>query len=87
MSIQFAKAVLLWCFGINYVVLLAWCVATFAAHDAIYSLSAYFFPVSVETFDAVNFAGLVAYKLSVVFFNLAPLIALVIVTRSRGAGE
>ncbi|MGH8400681.1 MAG: DUF6868 family protein, partial [Gammaproteobacteria bacterium] len=71
---------------INFVLLLLWSLATFAAHDAIYSLSAHFFPVSVETFDAINFAGIVAYKIGVLFFNVVPFIALVIVTRSRARG-
>jgi hypothetical protein len=86
MTIQSAKAALLWCIGINFVLLLAWSFATFAAHDAIYNLSAHFFRVSVETFDAVNFAGIVAYKLGVLFFNVVPFVALVLVTRSRAPG-
>ena len=83
MTIQFAKAALLWCIGINFALLLLWSLATFAAHDAIYGLSTHFFHVSAETFDAVNFAGVAAYKLGVLFFNVVPFIALVLVTRSR----
>lgn len=86
MTIQSAKSTLLWCIVINFAILLLWSFATFAAHDAIYGLSTHFFVVSAQTFNAVNFAGVVAYKLSVLFFNVVPYIALVIVTRFRLSG-
>ncbi|MEO8215574.1 MAG: DUF6868 family protein [Acidobacteriota bacterium] len=83
MTIQLAKAALLWSIGINLAFLLVWSIATFAAHDAIYGLSMHFFNVPAETFDAVNFACIVAYKIAVLFFNVVPFMALVLVTRSQ----
>lgn len=83
MTIQLAKAVLLWCIGINFVFLLLWSLATFAAHDVIYDLSAHFFRVPVEMFDAINFACIAAYKVAVLFFNVVPYISLALVTRPQ----
>ena len=85
MTIQTAKAFLLRCIGINFLLLLVWSLASFAAHDVVYGISAYFFRVSAGQFDAINFAGIVAYKMSVLFFNVIPYIALVLVARSRAA--
>jgi hypothetical protein len=34
------------------------------------------FKLSVGTFDAIHYAGLAVYKIGIVLFNLAPLVAL-----------
>ena len=83
MTIQLAKAALLRCIGINLMFLLIWSMAILGAHDAIYGLSSYFFRVPVETFDAVNFACIAAYKIAVLFFNVVPWASLVLATRSQ----
>jgi len=74
------KEVLLWCVGINYVVMLIWFGVFVFAHDWIYRLHTRWFKLSVETFDALHYAGLSIYKIGVILLNLVPLIALYLST-------
>jgi len=74
------RDVLLWCTGINYAVLVVWfCVFVFA-HDWMYRIHGRWFKFSLETFDAIHYAGLAVYKIGIILLNLVPLIALYIVS-------
>ncbi|EGV16272.1 DUF6868 family protein [Thiocapsa marina] len=68
--------VLLWCVGINYGFLLLWFGVFAFAHDWMYRLHRRWFRLSVDTFDAIHYAGMAAYKLAILLLNLAPLLAL-----------
>ena len=46
------------------------------AHDWMYRLHSRWFRLSVETFDAIHYAGMAAYKLAILLLNLVPLLAL-----------
>ena len=70
------KHVLLWCVGLNYVVLLAWFGAFVFAHDWMYGMHTRWFKLSVETFDAIHYAGLSVYKVGIILFSLVPLVAI-----------
>lgn len=70
---------LLLCVIINYVFLLIWAGAFIFAHGWMYRLHSRWFKIPVETFDAIHYAGLAIYKITVIIFNLVPLIALWIV--------
>lgn len=74
------KEVLLWCLGINYGALFVWFGVFVSAHDWMYRLHTRWFKLSVETFDTIHYAGLAIYKIGVLLFNLAPLIALYVLT-------
>lgn len=76
MGIETVRDVLLWCTAINYSLLLLWAFVLPLAHDPIGRLCGRVFRVSVEQVDAINYAGIVAFKLCIVFFNLVPYIAL-----------
>ena len=76
MSSNELKAVLLWCVGIDYALLLVWFGIFLYAHDWAYRLLARWFKLSVETFDAINFAGIALYKIGVILLMVVPLIAL-----------
>ena len=76
MALNELKHILLWCVGINYAVLLAWFGVFVFAHDWIYRLHGHWFKVQVETFDAVHYAGMAAYKIGILLFFLVPLLAL-----------
>lgn len=76
MNMNEIKLALLWCFGINYAILFIWFGAFVLAHDRLYRLHARWFKLSVETFDAMHYAGLSLYKMGVILLNLVPLIAL-----------
>ena len=70
------KNVLLWCIGLNYAVLFIFVLA----HDWMYRMHGRWFKLSVETFDAIHYAGLSAYKIGIILLNLVPLIALCLVS-------
>ena len=80
MNIDEIKLALLWCFGINYAILFIWFGAFVLAHDRLYRLHTRWFKLSVETFDAMHYAGLSLYKMGVILLNLVPLIALYLST-------
>jgi hypothetical protein len=74
------KNILLWCAGLNYLLLLLWVGGFVLAHDWVYRLHGRWFKLSVETFDAVHYAGIIVYKIGVLLFNLVPLVALWLVS-------
>jgi hypothetical protein len=67
---------LLWCLGINYGFLLLWFGVFVFGHDWMYRLHIRWFSLSVETFDALHYAAMAAYKLGILMLNLVPLLAL-----------
>jgi hypothetical protein len=81
MSIETVRAFLLWCAVFNYGLLLCWALVFLLRplHDAIHRLTGRWFRLSVEQFDAINYAGIVLYKVGVLLFNLVPFVALLLV--------
>ena len=75
------KEILLWSLVINYGILCIWFAAFCVAHDGLYRLHTRWFNLSVETFDAIHYAGMAAYKVGVLLLNLAPLLAMFAVTK------
>ena len=67
---------LLWCAIINFGLLSGWCLIFTLAHDWVYGLHSRWFNLQPERFDAVHYAGMALFKLSIVFFNLVPYLAL-----------
>ena len=76
MAIGHVEAVLLWCLGLNYALLLVWFGVFCFAHEWMYRLHTRWFKISVETFDGIHYAGMAIYKTGVILFNLVPLLAL-----------
>ncbi|MFZ3183614.1 MAG: DUF6868 family protein [Pseudomonas sp.] len=76
MTIEELKALLLCSLGLNYALLLLWFAVFVGAHDWLYRLHGRWFRLSVETFDALHYAGMAVYKIGVILLNLVPLIAL-----------
>ena len=74
------KHVLLWSVGLNYLVLLVWFGVFVFAHDWMHGVHTRWFKLSVETFDAIHYAGLSVYKIGIILFNLVPLVALYLVS-------
>ena len=74
------KHVLLWSVGLNYLVLLVWFGVFVFSHDWMYGVHTRWFKLSVETFDAIHYAGLSVYKIGIILFNLVPLVALYLVS-------
>jgi hypothetical protein len=84
MDVPSLKAFLLWCLVINYVIWLWWFGAFVFAHGWMYRLHSRWFRMSEERFDAIHYAGMAAYKIGILLFNLAPLVALLILERHGG---
>ena len=76
MTMNEIKVVLCWSVGFNYAVLFIWFAAFVFAHDWMYRLHSRWFKLSVETFDAIHYAGLSAYKIGILLLNLVPLVAI-----------
>lgn len=79
MNIEIARNFLLWCAIINFGLLIFGILLITLAHDSMYRLNNRLFRLSVEQFDAINYAWVVFFKLGIVLFNLVPYIALRIV--------
>jgi hypothetical protein len=80
MSIEVVRGALLWCAIMNFGLLAVWSLLFVMPHEWVYRLWSRWFRLSIEQFDAVNFAGIVLYKVGILLFNLIPYIALRIVT-------
>ena len=79
MTIVTARSALLWCTLINYALLLVWVVLMALPHAWLRRIWAKWFRLSDEQFDAINFAGIVFYKVLIILFNMVPYVALLIV--------
>ncbi len=79
MPIEIAREVLAWCTVINFSIMLWWFLVFTLAHDWLYQLHGKWFKFPVERFDAIHYAGMAFYKISIFLFNLVPYLALRIV--------
>ncbi len=79
MDTDFWSRLLLWSLLINYAILLVWFAALVFARDRIYRLHGKWFSLPKRTFDAIHYGGMAGYKIGILIFNLAPLIALCVV--------
>ncbi len=76
------KDLLLWSAAVNYAVLVIWMVAFTFAHGWLFRLHSRWFRISEPAFDAIHYAGMAVYKILVLVFNVAPLLAMIM----TGAG-
>jgi Family of unknown function (DUF6868) len=56
--------------------MMLWFLLFVVAHDWMYRLHSRWFRLSAETFDAIHYGGMAAYKLGILLLNLVPLAAL-----------
>jgi hypothetical protein len=70
------KELLLYSLAFNYAILMVWFGVFSLAHDRMYRLHCRWFSLSMETFDALHYAGMAVYKVGVIILNIAPLVAL-----------
>ena len=80
MTLDTIQAVLGWSTLINFSLLIWWAFFVLLAHDWTYKMHSKFFTISKETFDTVHYAGMAFFKLLVLVFNLAPYLALRIIS-------
>ena len=76
MDTDFLIRFLLWALAFNYVILLVWFAAIVFGHGWVRRLHGRWFHMSDNTFDAIHYGGMALYKVLVLTFNLAPLLAL-----------
>jgi len=84
MSLETLRGVLLWCTILNFGVLALWGAIMMLPHGWVHALWCRRLRMSPEQFDAICFAGLLGYKMLIVFFNLMPYVALWIVAGRPG---
>ncbi len=78
MTVDTVRGVLLWSGVINYGLLIFWVVLSLLARNGMYRIGR-LFHLSVEQFDALQYAGMTFYKLAIILLFLVPYIALRIV--------
>ena len=80
MTVNIFLGVLGWSDVINFGLLMWWFLWILFAHDFVYRMHSKWFKVSVEKFDAIHYAGIAFYKISIIVFNVVPYLALQIIT-------
>jgi hypothetical protein len=83
MDVSALKRFLLCCAAINYAILLVWWGVFVFAHDWVFRLHSRWFALSMEVFDALNYVGVAVYKIGIMLFVLAPLLALLCTVKGR----
>jgi hypothetical protein len=78
MTIDTLRGMLLWSGILNYAVLVVWALAVLWAREPLRRIGRWY-GVSGELFDALNYGGLMSYKLAIILFNLGPYLALRII--------
>lgn len=79
MNLEILSEFLFWCGIINMGLLLWWVLLFIFAHDWIYHYHSKWFKLSIERFDAIHYAGMVLFKISLFIFNIVPWLALKII--------
>ena len=80
MSTTLILDILLVCCLFNYGILLLWFLFFIFSHDFIYRFHSRWFRLSVEDFDKIHYQCMAIFKLLIFVFNLAPLIAISLLT-------
>ena len=80
MTIELVQKILAWTAVVNILFLLVWIGFITFAHDWVYRLHSKWVPLSVEKFNAIHYAGLAFYKLSIIMLNIAPYLAIRLIT-------
>ena len=76
MAIELVQEPLGWCSLINVALLLIWFLFIVFAHDWIFRIHTRWFKLSSEKFDAIHYAGIGLFEMTIVIFNVVPYLAL-----------
>jgi hypothetical protein len=79
MDIQTLTTFFMWCTIINGGLLVLWTIMCIVAPDLVYRTQRIWFPIPRKAFDVVIYSFLGLFKIFFLFFNVAPLVALLIV--------
>jgi uncharacterized protein DUF6868 len=80
MSIDMLIKFLGWCTVINLGLLLWWVFFISCVHDWTYRMHTKWLYVNTERFDAIHYAGIAYYKITIILFNVVPYLSLRIIT-------
>ena len=78
MTVETLQSFLGWCAVINIGLLIWWFFFFWLAHDWMYRFHGRLARMSVETFDAINYAGMAGFKIAIFVLNLVPYLVLAI---------
>jgi hypothetical protein len=78
MNIETLRGLLLWSGIINYGFLILWVFLHLFARGLCHRIAGWY-RLPAESFDTIQFSGIVLYKMAIFFFNLIPYVALRIV--------
>lgn len=76
MNYEMIRHIFLYATLINYAILLLWFFIFVFARDFLKHIHSIWFKLPDRTFDTLNYAGIAFYKISIIMFNLVPLIAI-----------
>ncbi len=79
MDIQTLESFFMWCTIINGAILLEWVLFFIFAPDFVYRMQSRLFPIPREKYNLIIYSLLGAFKLFLIFFNIVPYLALVII--------
>ncbi len=79
MAIQTLTAFFMWCTILNFALLSFSSLMCIFVSDRVYRIHSKWFPISREAFNVAIYSFIGLYKIFVIFFNLVPYIALLIV--------
>ena len=79
MDINFLIDFFMWCAIINGGLLAIWTLACLIVPELVYKTQNWWFPMSRETFTVAIYCFLGVFKIFFIVFNLAPLVALLII--------
>ncbi|WP_347988881.1 DUF6868 family protein [Methylomonas sp. AM2-LC] len=80
MTLELLKTLLLYCLVFNLAFVSSWFLIFTYAHDWMFNLHRKCFQVTLPQFDALNYAGMMLYKIATYFLNVAQMIALWLTT-------
>ena len=80
MTIETLRHFFAWCFVFNYAMLLLWFALHMSLHSFLTGLGRRFFNVMPEKYDSATFKGMLFFKLAIFLFNLAPYLALRVIS-------
>ena len=79
MTTEFLSRLLLWSLAFNYAVLLTWFIVFVFSRHWFRNAHGKWFQMSDGTFDAIHYGGMAVYKIGILLFNVAPLVALYVI--------
>jgi NO-binding membrane sensor protein with MHYT domain len=76
MPVESIRTFLLCSLGLAYALLLVWFAVFVTCHDALHRVHARWFKLPMESFDAIHYAGMAAFKIGALLLFAIPWLAL-----------